>query len=342
MILVTGATGFLGSHLVCQLLAKGENVRACKRQTSDSSEFNFVYDFYFPAQESKMQMEKNLQWVRTDVLEIDTFSAALEGISAVYHCAALVSFDPKDRELLQQTNVEGTANVVNLCLTQGVKNLSYVSSIASLGRTKTGNTMDESCKWESSKLNSNYAISKYQSEMEVWRGSEEGLNVAMVNPGVIIGPGNFNKGSNELIKSVYNGMPLYSLGVNGYVDVRDVARALIELTERKIYSKRFILVGANLSIKDLFFSIADGFGKKRPYILITPFLAALSWRVMWVLRLFTKKGLAITKETARAAINESYYKNDAIIKEIAFTFTPIETTIKDCCKTYLTFINSKI
>ncbi len=342
MILVTGATGFLGSHLVCQLLAKGEFVRACKRQTSASSEFNFVFDFYFPSAEAKSQVENKLQWVITDVLEIDTFSAALEGISAVYHCAALVSFDPKDRELLQQTNVEGTANVVNLCLTQGVKNLSYVSSIASLGRTKTGNTMDENCKWENSKLNSNYAISKYQSEMEVWRGSEEGLNVAMVNPGVIIGPGNFNKGSNELIKSVYNGMPLYSLGVNGYVDVRDVARALIELTERKIYSKRFILVGANLSIKDLFFSIADGFGKKRPSILITPFLAALSWRVMWVLRLFTKKGLAITKETARAAINESYYKSDAIIKEIAFTFTPIETTIKDCCETYLTFINSKI
>ncbi len=339
MILVTGATGFLGSHLVCQLLAKGEFVRACKRQTSASSEFNFVFDFYFPSAEAKSQVENKLQWVITDVLEIDTFSEALEGITSVYHSAALVSFDPNDREMLFKTNVEGTANVVNLCLLSGVKNLCYVSSIASLGRTKTGNTIDESVKWESSKLNSNYAISKYQAEMEVWRGAEEGLNVAMVNPGVIIGPGNYNKGSNELIKSIYNGMPLYSLGVNGYVDVRDVARALITLESRKIFNKRFVVVGVNLSIRDLFFMIADGFGKKRPSILVTPFLAAISWRVMWVLRLFTKKGIAITKETARAAINESYYKSDAIINEISFTFTPIATTIKDCCATYQTFKN---
>jgi nucleoside-diphosphate-sugar epimerase len=335
LVLVTGATGFLGSHLVCRLLADGQIVRACRRSASDTKEFNLVFQHYFPEPTQQLALAKNLVWVQTDVLELDTLAEAIMGVSWVYHCAALVSFEASDRNLLMEVNTVGTANVVNLCLLNGVKNLCYVSSIASLGRTKSGSTMDEHSKWETSALNSNYAISKYKAELEVWRGSEEGLEVIIVNPGVIIGVGDFKKGSNSLVHSIYKGMPLYSMGVNGYVDVKDVARAMILLVKSNIRNQRFVMVGSNLRIRDLFFMLADGFNKKRPTILVTPFLAALSWRVMKVVRLFYKKGIAITKETARAAVNESYYNSNKIITELSFTFTPIENTVKECCEVYL-------
>jgi dihydroflavonol-4-reductase len=340
MNLVTGATGFLGSHLVCQLLADGQMVRACKRNSSDFREFNFVFDHYFPEKEKQELLRKNLEWVVADVLDLDTLSKALQNIEQVYHCAALVSFEAADRDLLMQVNTEGTANLVNLCLIEGVKKLNYVSSIASLGRTKSGNTMDENSKWESSKLNSNYAISKYKAELEVWRGAEEGLQVAMVNPGVIIGVGDFSKGSNALVQTIYKGMPMYSMGVNGYVDVKDVARALILLANQKIYDRRFVMVGANMRFRDLFFMIADALKKKRPYINVKPWMAALSWRIMAVVRLFSKGGISITKETARAAITESYYNSERIKKELNFEFTPIEKTIQDCAEGYPKFLAS--
>jgi nucleoside-diphosphate-sugar epimerase len=342
LVLVTGATGFLGSHLVCRLLADGQVVRACKRNTSDTKEFNFVFHHYFPDKNEQLRFSNNLVWVQTDVLELDTLAEAIIGVEWVYHCAALVSFEAADSDLLMDVNAQGTANVVNLCLLNGVKNLCYVSSIASLGRIKSGNTMDENSKWESSKLNSNYAISKYRAELEVWRGSVEGLNVIIVNPGVIIGIGDFKKGSNSLVHTIYKGLPLYSMGVNGYVDVKDVARAMILLVQSKIRNQRFVLVGSNLSIRDLFFMLADGFQKKRPSILVTPFLAGVSWRVMKVVRIFYKKGIAITKETARASVNESYYNSNKIIKELSFTFTPIENTVKECCAAYLTTIKNNI
>ena len=334
MVLVTGATGFLGSHLVCQLLAAGKQVRACKRKTSDMREFNFIFQYYFGSGLSAKSVKELLQWTEADVLELDTLAQAMQGIERVYHCAALVSFDAGDRDLLMKVNVEGTANVVNLCLAEGIKQLSYVSSIASLGRTKSGNTMDENSTWEYSKLNSNYAISKYRAEMEVWRGAEEGLSVIIVNPGVIIGVGDFSKGSNALVQTIYKGMPMYSMGANGYVDVADVARAMLEIESARIFNRRFVLVGANMRFRDLFFMIADGFGKKRPYINVTPFMAAIAWRVMAVLRLFSKKGLALTKETARAALNESYYSSNRIISEVGFAFTPIEKTVEDCVGRY--------
>ncbi len=310
-------------------------MRACKRETSDTKEFNFVLQHYFPEKQLREKCLERLNWVQTDVLEIDTLTEALKGIDWVYHCAALVSFQSTDKDLLLQVNAEGTANLVNLCLFLGISKFSYVSSIASLGRTKSGNTMNEDSNWESSKLNSNYAISKYKAELEVWRGAEEGLEVYIVNPGVIIGVGDFTKGSNALVQSIYKGLPFYSMGVNGYVDVKDVARALIQLGKENKSNKKFVLVGANLRFRDLFFMLADALKVKRPFIEIRPWSAALAWRVMAVVSLFTRKGIAITKETARASVNESYYDSTRIKTEIEFVFTPIEETIRDCAQAYL-------
>lgn len=333
--IVTGATGFLGAHVVCQLLQAGKTVRAFRRHTSDLKEFNLIFDWYLQNKLFEPNARENLEWVEADVLDVDTLHEALQEATVVYHCAAIVSFEPNMRDEMMKVNVEGTANIVNISLLVGVKHFCYVSSIASLGRRKKGEHIDENNRWEHSSLNSNYAISKYRAELEVWRAAEEGLNVVMVNPGVFIGPGDFTKGSNHLIQSIYKGLPVYSMGINGYVDVRDVARAMLLLVERKITHKRFVMVSENMRIRDLFFAIADGFSKKRPAIMVKPWMAAIVWRLVWIIRLFGKKGIAITKETARAAVNESFYSSQKIINELNFNFIPIAQTITDSCASYL-------
>ena len=325
----------MGAHVVCQLLQAGKPVRACKRHTSDLKEFNLIFDWYFENKPENEKASKLLQWALVDVLDVDTLNETLKGIDIVYHCAAMVSFFPKDREYMMKVNVEGTANMVNLSLQNGIKQFCFVSSIASLGRKKSGEHIDETNHFEESNLNSNYSISKYKAELEVWRGAEEGLNVVIVNPGVIIGMGAYDKGSNHLFKSVYQKIPFYSMGINGYVDVCDVARAMLLLVERKVSHKRFVLVSENIRIRDLFFAMADCFQINRPHIEVKPWMAAISWRIAGIIRLFSNKGIAITKETARAAVKEYYYSSQKIMKDLSFEFTPIQKTIENSCQFFL-------
>ncbi len=335
MNIVTGATGFLGAHVVCQLLKAGKSVRAFKRHTSDLKEFNTIYNWYFKTDSDKLKAKELLFWFIVDVLDVDTLQEGMKEAEVVYHCAAMVSFFSKDRDTMMKINVEGTANVVNLSLQNGIKQFCFVSSIASLGRKKNGAYIDETNHWEESNLNSNYAISKYKAELEVWRGAEEGLNVVIVNPGIIIGVGAFDKGSNHLFHSVFKKIPFYSMGVKGFVDANDVARAMLILVERKISHHRYVLVSENCTFKDLFFAIADGFKIKRPFIEVKPWMAGLSWRIAGIIRLFSKKGIGITKETASAAVHESLYSSQKIKKELSFEFSPIGKTIQDCCISYL-------
>lgn len=334
MILVTGGTGFLGAHIVCRLLLQGAFVRATRRAESSMDEFNYILGYYFSSKAEQEKRATQVQWVEASVEDITSLEEATKGVRMVYHCAALVSFDSKDRDRLFVTNYQGTANVVNACLIQGVEVLCYASSVAALGRSKQGQTISENTKWENSSLNGNYALSKYKAEMEVWRGAEEGLQVCIVNPGVILGVGNYKKGSNAMIHTVYKGMPLYSMGVNGYVDVEDVASAMIALTERKVYGKRFVLVSESLHVRDVFFMIADAFEKKRPYISVSPFMGEIAWRLMALVRLFYSGALPITKETARAANRVSYYDNTAIKKALGFEFTLIKDTLAKACNEY--------
>ncbi len=342
MNLVTGASGFLGAHLVCQLLEKGEPIRACKRVSSDLTEFYFIFNHYFASELVQTEKRKLLEWVETDINDTTSIFSVVENIKVVYHCAALVSFEGKDKEKLQKINAEGTANVVNACLNAGVDVLCYASSVAAVGRVKPGAVINEEAKWENSKYNSNYAVSKYKAELEVFRGAEEGLNVCIVNPGVILGVGNYKKGSNAMIHTIFKGMPLFSEGVNGYVNVKDVAAIMLNLVERRIFKQRFILVSESIAIKEVFFMIADGFGKKRPSFRVTPFLAEIAWRLMWVLRLFNAQALPITKETARAANHVSYYDARKIKEKLNFNFISIKDTIHDCVTTYQEFLKFKI
>lgn len=341
MNLVTGATGFLGAHLVCQLLQNNQAVRACHRKNSDFKEFNFIFKHYFDSDLVQTEKRKLIEWVIADLNEVSTLNEAFNQIKVVYHCAALVSFDSKDKKRLQKINVEGTANAVNAAITAKVETFCYASSVAAIGRVKPGALINENTKWENSKYNSNYAVSKYKAELEVWRGAEEGLNVCMVNPGVILGVGNYLKGSNAMIHTIYKGMPLYSTGINGYVNVNDVAKIMCLLVEQKIYKQRFILVAESCMIRDVFNMIADGFGKKRPSIKVTPLMAEFAWRIMSVLRLFHAKALPITKETARAANHISYYDASKVSQLLNFKFEPIPQTINQCVATYEDFIQFK-
>ncbi len=337
MIAVSGASGFLGSYVVCMLLERGKQVRAFRRATSSMQEFDTIFSYYFRNKntDETNRYKQQLEWVFADVNDIPSIEEAFEGVDEVYHCAAIVSFVKKDRDNLMKVNVEGTKNMVNMALLTGVKKFAYISSIAALGRTKSGDQVTENTKWQTSKHNSNYAISKHKAEMEVWRGAEEGLNVTMVNPGVILGVGDFDKGSTKLFKLVWKGMPFYTEGVNGYVDVQDVARAIIQLTERSVFRERFVLVGENVNMKWYLDKVAAFLGKKKPTIRVNRFIANVAWIVDGIKGLLTGKKPSLTRETARASLNIFYYSSEKIKQQIGFVFTPMEQTIEETCKQFL-------
>jgi dihydroflavonol-4-reductase len=265
---------------------------------------------------------------------------AMQNTDAVIHAAAKVSFVSDERDDMMQTNIEGTANVVNTAIAQNIQRVVHVSSVAALGRTAGGETIDEEKKWQENKLNTNYAISKYNAEIEVWRAIGEGLNCAIVNPSTIIGYGDWNTSSCAIFKTVYEGFPWYTNGINGFVDVKDVASAIVLLMETDITGERFILNGENYSFKKLFDEIADGFHKKHPSREATPGLAEIAWRIEKIKSLFTHKPSLLTRESARVAQTKTYFDNSKFMKYLpGFSFTPLQQTIQQACKLYLQNVN---
>ncbi|HRP88983.1 MAG TPA: NAD-dependent epimerase/dehydratase family protein [Edaphocola sp.] len=319
MILVTGASGFLGLHLLEVLVQQSLPVRALF--------YSFKPDWSHPL----------VEWVQCDLLDVYAVQDVMKDIQYVYHCAAIVSFDKKDKERIIVQNRVGTANLVDEALNAGVKKLLFVSSIAALGRAKTqGARVDEETHWEESKNNTAYAISKYQSEMEVWRAYAEGLPMVIVNPGIILGEGDFEKGSAHLFQTIYDGLNWFTEGVNGWVDVKDVVRIMLQLMDSEVEGERFVLVEGNHSYKYIFEQMALSLGKKPATKKASPFMGTILWRFMAVKNLFTKKKSSITKETARTAQSKYYYSNDKILKTLAgFSFCPIQETIKRVSANFL-------
>ena len=315
-ILVTGAAGLLGTELVKQLLEKAYKVIAIYNSTP----INLSH--------------QNLKIEQCDILDMSALEEIMQGVSHVYHCAAVVSFEPKDKAHLFKINIEGTENIVNACINADVQKLVHVSSVAAIGRIRNGETLNEKMTWTEETSNSIYAKSKYLGEMEVWRGIGEGLNAAIVNPSIILGGDNWNDGSSALFKSVYNGFKWYTEGVSGFVDVRDVASAMIMLMNSKISGERFILNSENLSYKEIFSLMAKGFGKNPPPNKVTPFLAGLVWRLEAIKTLFTGKKKLLTKETARTAQASVKYDNNKFLNAFSsFYFTPIAESIAFTCAT---------
>ncbi len=315
-ILITGAAGLVGNELLKQLLAQGYNVKAIYHSTPLSIS------------------HPNLEIVQCDILDVVGLEEVMKGMARVYHCAAIVSFDPKEKHHLLKINIEGTANVVNACLDAGVKKLVHVSSVAALGRIRKDETITEKMNWTEETSNSIYGKSKYLGELEVWRGIGEGLQAVIVNPTLILGGDNWETGSSVIFKNAYNEFPWYTDGISGFVDVQDVARAMILLMNSDITGQRFILNVENLPYKEIFSSIAICFGKKRPYKKVTHFLAEMIWRAEAIKTILTGKKHLLTKETARTAQAKVYFDNSKILNALPqFHFTKIKDTIERTCAT---------
>jgi nucleoside-diphosphate-sugar epimerase len=329
-ILVTGATGLLGSHLLYSLVSDKLPVRAIKRPASRLDEVKKVFSFYSPDYE---ELFNRVEWVNADILAQETLFDVFAGIGQVYHCAAFVSFDPRDRARLIRNNTEGTANVVNTCLELNIGKLCHVSSTSALGRAPEGELITEEMLWTSEKRNTGYGISKFKSEMEAWRGIEEGLNSVIVNPSIILGPGFWDKGSSSMFSTIKKGLRFYTNGVTGYVGVNDVVTCMRRLMESDISGERFILSSENLSYREVFTMIATALGKKPPTLEATPFLGGIAWRLDAFRSFFGFKRV-ITREAVSASRSINRFSNEKICKGLDFRFQPIETVIKEVARFY--------
>jgi dihydroflavonol-4-reductase len=315
MILVTGGAGLVGKHLIIQLLARGKKVRAIYNKTP-------LHNFN----------NENFSATQCDILDVYALEEAMQDISEVYHCAAIISFAPKDEKILYKINVEGTANVVNACLYTGVKKLLHVSSIAALGRAKEGGMINENMHWSQEKSNSLYGHSKYLGELEVWRGVAEGLDAVIVNPVIILGDGNWNEGSTKIFKTVYDGFPWYTTGTTGFVGAKDLVKAMIALMQSNINNEQFIVSAENSTYQNVLCKIANGFNKKIPSKKVTPLIAAITWRLDAIKSFFTGSSPLITKETAATAQAQITFDNTKLLKALPeFSYESIDKTIKEVC-----------
>ena len=332
MILVTGSTGLVGSHLIYQLISKGEEVCALKRKSSSTTLVKKVFSWY--AKDHETLFDK-IQWIDGDLLDYDSLIYAMKDVDYVYHTAAVVSFNAADKERLMLTNVTGTANIVNAALETKIKKLCYVSSVAALGRAGNNQITTETTEWKDIQGLSNYSHSKHSAEMEVWRGIAEGLNAVIINPTIILGPGKWEEGSVKMFKTVYKGLMFYTGGRNGYVDVNDVAKAMILLMEGNFTKERFLITSENIWYKDLFTWMAEALKVKAPKLKAGPFLSGISWRILKLFSFFTGKPPLITKETATTANQDYRYSNKKFIQATGMKFKPVKQTIEETAKIFL-------
>jgi dihydroflavonol-4-reductase len=325
-VLVTGGTGFLGAYIISELVQEGYAVRAIHRQGA--------IPFFLPP-----SIREAVEWVQCDVRDPLGLEDAMTGMDAVIHAAAKISFSARERRELWSTNIEGTANVVNVALERNIRRFLYVSSVAALGRTAGSEEVTEEKSWEKSRYNTPYAISKFHGEMEVWRGMGEGLRAVIVNPSTILGYGDWNNSSCAIFRSVYNEFPWYTEGINGFVDVADTARAIVRLLQTDIQGERYILNGDNWSWRHLFETMAKEFGKKPPSREATPLLAGIAWRTEKVKSLFTGRKTLLTRESARVAASKTFFCNDKFLRLLPdFRFTPLDETIRAACQHYMRMV----
>ena len=332
MILVTGGTGLVGAHLLLHLIESRNNatekIRAIYRTIESIEKTRSLFNLY-----KKINLFNFIEWVNADIVDVTSLESVFIGISQVYHCAAIISFDPKDEEKIRKINIEGTANIVNFCLSYNIQKFCYVSSIAVLGDLAANETIiTEETEWNPEKPHSDYAISKYGAEMEVWRGQQEGLNILIVNPGVIIGPGFHERGSGLLFKKVADGLSFYTLGTTGFVAVSDVVRICNELMNSDIKNERFTLIAENITFRDILNSIAAALHVQKPTKHAKPYLMELIWRLDWILSVVFGQKRQFTKATAKASYSKSLYSNQKIKDTLNTEFADVKEYIKEISK----------
>lgn len=323
MDLVTGGTGIVGAHVLDALLAQGRSVRALLRKGSDTAIVKRILEHYHPDGAERFQ---RIQWVEGDLFDVGALHEAMQGVEHVYHCAAMVSFDPRDVRELLRTNVEGTANVVNAALEAGVKRLCHVSSTATIGGSLDGGIGDETKPFVQDRNSSGYAISKAEAELEVYRGIAEGLDAVMVNPCVVFGPGQHGRSTMTMIDRVRKGSRFSPSGTNAVVDARDVAAAMTRLTSEGVTGERYLLIGEEISYQRLFTLIANSAGKPAPSMELPAWALALGWRAEALRTLFGGRPL-ITRNTARTASRTRHYDGSKAERLLGMPFHSAEEAV---------------
>ena len=320
MVLITGATGLVGSHLALHLLENSERVRATYRTEASIKKTKSLFKLY-----EKESLFEKIEWVQADITEIPSLEIAFKDVEYVYHCAALISFDPKDEKQLRKTNIEGTANIVNFCLEYDIKKLCYVSSIAALGNLKEyETTIDEETEWNPELFHSDYAISKYGAEIEVWRGYQEGLPIVIVNPGVILGPGFWKTGSGEIFSKVQKGLLFYTKGITGFVTVNDVVKIMTQLMKSNINGERYIVIAKNISFEKIVTTIAKALNVNSPSIYAKPWITEIVWRIDWLLSTFFNCKRQLSKDMVQSLHSENLISNEKVKRNLDFTFQNVE------------------
>jgi len=330
MILVTGGTGLVGSHLLLQLVQNKEGIRAIYREGSNLKRVTTIFSYYV---ENSQELFDKIEWVKADLLDIPALELAFLDIEYVYHAAAFISFNPKKYSQLKKVNVLGTANIVNLCIANRVKKLAYVSTIGTIGRSLKNQEATEENEWKEDHTNV-YALTKYNAEMEVWRASQENVPVVIINPGVIIGPGFWESGSGAFFTTANKGYSYYPPGGTGFIAVMDVVKILVQLMTLPIQNERFIAVSNNLSFKEILSFIATNLDRNIPKKELKIWQLQIGRYVDWLICLVTKKERRITKKSIFSLKNREIYSSEKIVKTISLEFEDIKKTIDFCSVLY--------
>jgi dihydroflavonol-4-reductase len=325
MILVTGGTGLVGAHLLLHLAENETTIRAIYRSEKKIEKTKNLFTLY-----NKENLFSKIEWTKADILDVPSLEIAFENIEYVYHCAAQISFDPKDENLLRKINIEGTTNIVNFCIDKNVKKLCHVSSIAALGDLKETETiLNEEIEWNPEASHSDYAITKYGAEMEVWRGQQEGLQVVIVNPGVIFGSTLWKEGSGEFFTKIKKGFPFYSKGSTGYIGVFDVVKIMQLLMKSSISGERFSLVSENTSFEEIISKIALKMNAKKPTFEAKPWMTSLAWRLDWLVSKIFRTRRNITKYGANSLHSDEIISNEKIKNALNFEFQSIDIVLDE-------------
>lgn len=320
--LVTGGTGLLGAYLIRNLLQKGETVVALRRSQ--------------PPEMLTEEERSRVEWVEGSILDIALLDEVMPRVGRVYHCAGMVSFNPSHVQRMWKTNVEGTANMVNAAVRHGILKMVHVSSVSALGRKRNHQTVNEDAKWDDESNLSAYGLTKHLAEMEVWRGVAEGLNAVVVNPSIILGCGDWSKGSSAMFRNAYEEFKWYTDGTTGLVDARDVAEVMARIMESDIHSQRFIVSAENWPYRKVFATMAEAFGKKPPSLRASPWMGAVVWRWEKLKGLLSGREPLLTRETAETAQMHVSFDNSRILAALpGFRFRPLEQTINEHCREYL-------
>ncbi len=338
MNLITGASGIIGAHVALQLLEKNEIVVAVKRADTDVLKTKKLFSYYTDDYE---KLFSKIKWVTADVTDIYSLIDALENIDTVYHCAGFVSFDANDNDQMYKVNSTGTANMVNACLEKNIKILCHVSSIATLQNADHTKNISETLVWKNSPRVSDYAISKYNGEREVWRGIEEGLNAVIVNPGLVLSPGFWNQSSGKLIGTCFKGTPFYTNGSSAAVFAKDVAACMIELVHKNLTGQRFIITGQNYTFKELLSLIHEAFAKRPPSFEAGKILLNAAKLADLVRSKITGSPRLLTKATMNASLEKNTFSNSKIVEALNYNFKPLEESVKFVCDAYVADKNLK-